>query len=88
MDGYTNAFQRRITTICYIFFYEFKKKMFLMFIDFSDRGRQSASGGAAERERGRHNLKQAPGSELSAQSPMQGSSPQTLRSWPEPKSDT
>ena len=31
--------------------------------------------------------KQGPGSDLSAQSPMQGSNPRTVRSWPEPKSD-
>ena len=41
------------------------------------------SGGEAEREREREetqNLKQAPGSELSAQSPMQGSKSRTVRS--------
>ena len=43
-------------------------------------------GGGAEREREREreretqNLKQAPGSELSAQSPTWGSNPQTVRS--------
>ena len=41
------------------------------------------SGGGAERET--QNLKQAPGSEPSAQSPTQGSNPGTARSWPEPK---
>ena len=40
------------------------------------------SGRRAERERERQNLKQAPGSELSAQSPMWGSNSQTARSWP------
>ena len=39
------------------------------------------------RERGRHNLKQALGSELSAQSWMRASNSQTTRSCPEPKSD-
>ena len=39
-----------------------------------------------QRERETKNLKQAPGSELSAQSPTQGSNPWTVRSWPEPKS--
>ena len=39
------------------------------------------------RERGTQDLKQAPGSELSAQSPMRGLNPQTVRSGPEPKSD-
>ena len=46
-----------------------------------------------EHERGRvregetQNLKQAPGSELSAQSPTRGSNSRTARSWPELKSD-
>ena len=43
--------------------------------------------GQRERERERQNPKQALGSELSAQSPMQGSNPQTMRSWPKLKSD-
>ena len=38
------------------------------------------------RERETKNLKQAPGSELSAQSPTRGSNSRTVRSWPEPKS--
>ena len=38
-------------------------------------------------ERQRQNLTQAPGSELSAQSQMQGSSPRAVRSWPEPNLD-
>ena len=42
-------------------------------------------GGGAERET--QNPKQAPGSKLSAQSPMQGLNSQTARSLPEPKSD-
>ena len=49
------------------------------------RQRQSVSVGGAERER--ENLQQAPGSELSAQSPAWGSKSQTLRSWPELKLD-
>ena len=40
------------------------------------------------RERWRQNLKQASGSELSAQSLMRGSNLWTMRSWPELKSDT
>ena len=39
------------------------------------------------REREKQNLKQALGSELSAQSPMRGCTSQTARSWPEQKSD-
>ena len=50
-----------------------------------ERERQSVSRGGAERET--QNPKQAPGPELSAQSPMQGSNSRTTRSWPEPKSD-
>ena len=38
------------------------------------------------RERETQNLKQVPGSELSAQSPIRGSNSQTARSWPELKS--
>ena len=41
--------------------------------------------GQRERERETQNLKQAPGSELSAESPMQGSNSQTSRSSPKPK---
>ena len=43
---------------------------FLMFI--FERERQSVSRGRVEREAETQNLKQAPGSELLAQSPMQG----------------
>ena len=50
------------------------------------RGRQSVSGGEAERERETQNPKQAPGSEWSAQSPTWGSNSRTARLWPEPKS--
>ena len=47
------------------------------------------SGGGAEREieRERQKPKQAPGSELPAQSLTQGLNPQTGRSWPDLKSD-
>ena len=38
------------------------------------------------RQKGRENPKQAPGSELSTQSPSRGLNPQTARSWPKPKS--
>ena len=41
--------------------------------------------GRVERERETQNQKQAPGSELSAQSLMQGSNSKTMRSGPEPK---
>ena len=41
--------------------------------------------GEGQNEGETQNLKQAPGSELSAQSPMRGLNSQTVRSWPEPK---
>ena len=49
-----------------------------------ERERERAWAGRG-RERGRQNLKQARGSELSAQSPMPGLNSQTARSWPELK---
>ena len=60
--------------ICFFFF------NFLMFIYFWES--VSTSRGGAKRER-RHSSKQAPGSELSAQSLMWGSNPRAVRSWPE-----
>ena len=48
---------------------------------------ESEREGEMGRKRGRQDLKQAPGSEPSAQSPMQGSNPWTARLWPELKSD-
>ena len=60
---------------------------FLTFIYFWDRERQNMNGGGAERETHTQNLKQAPGSEPSAQSTTRGSNSWTSRSWPEPKSD-
>ena len=57
----------------------------MFFIYFWDRDRAWA--GEEQRERETQNLKQAPGSELSAQSPTWGSNSRTARSWPEPKSD-
>ena len=56
-----------------------------MFI--SETGRDNASVGKGLRERETRNLKQAPGSELSAQSPRLGLNPRTVRSRPRPKLD-
>ena len=59
-----------------------------MFIYFWEK--QSMSRGRAEREREAQNPKQAPGSEPSAESPMQGSSSWVswaMTSWPQPKLD-
>ena len=50
-----------------------------------DRERPWAWEGRRERET--QNLKQAPGSQLSVQSPMRSSNPGAMRSWPEPKSE-
>ena len=69
---------------------------FLIFIYFwvstspggAEREGQSISRGEAERERETQNLKQAPGSELSAESQTQGSNSRIMRSYPELKSDT
>ena len=49
---------------------------FLMFIYFRDSETAQAGEGQRERERETQNLKQAAGSELSAQSPTWGSNPQ------------
>ena len=57
-----------------------------MFVYFWERDRVGV--GKGQREREIENLKQAPGSELTAQSLMQGSNSWTVRSWPEPKSGT
>ena len=51
-----------------------------------ERERETEHEQGKGRERETQNLKQAPGSELSAQSPTQGPNPQAVRSRPEPKS--
>ena len=48
-----------------------------------ERERQSGSGGGTERDRETQKLKQAPGYELSAQSPLRALKSQTIRSCPE-----
>ena len=52
-----------------------------------ERERDRTQAEEGQRERETQNLKQAPGSELSAQSLMQGSNSWTARSGPELKSD-
>ena len=59
--------------------------IFLMFIFEGET--ECAWGRGRERERETQNPKQVPGSELSARSPTQGSNSQTMRSWPELRSD-
>ena len=58
---------------CSFFFF-----FFLMFIIF-ERGKDRDQAGKGQREREAQNRKQAPGSELSAQSSMRGSNSQTTR---------
>ena len=52
-----------------------------------DRERDRAWAEKGQRERETQNLKQAPGSELSAQSPMWSLNPRAVKSWPELKLD-
>lgn len=66
-------------------FFFFLTFFFLMFIYFWDRETELAWGRGRERET--QNPKQAPGSELSAQSPTLGLNTGTVRSLPERKSD-
>ena len=54
--------------------------IFNVYLCLRETERQSMRGGGAERERETQNPKQAPGSELSAQSRMRGSNSQTVRS--------
>ena len=61
-------------------FFSFFFLIFVMFIFETERDR--AWTGEGQRERETQNRKQAPGSEPSAQSPMRGSNPRTVRSWP------
>ena len=63
----------------------FKKIFFNIYLFLRQRETEHEWGRARERET--QYLKQAPGSELSAQSPTRGLNSRTARSWPEPKSD-
>ena len=67
-----------------------KEHLFYFFsfnVSFFLREGQSVGRGGAERTGDTESEKQAAGSELSAQSPTQGSNSWTIRSWPEVKSD-
>ena len=59
--------------------------IYLMFVYFWERETECEQGRNGVKET--QNLKQAPGFELSAQSPMRGSNPRAVGSWPEPKSE-
>ena len=59
----------------FFFFY-----FFLMFIHFFETKRDILQAGEWQREMETQSLKQAPGSELPAQSPTWGMNPQTMRS--------
>ena len=67
----------------------FLKKFFNVYLFIFERKRERVCAQAGEGHRARETQKpkQAPGSELSAQSPTRGSNPQTVRSRPEPKPD-
>ena len=69
----------------YFFFNFFFFFTFYLFL--RNRVRQSVSGGGAEREGDRIWSSLQALSKQSAQSLMRGLNPQTVRSWPEPKSD-
>ena len=58
----------------------FSFSLFLFYIYLFLRDRDRAQVGEGQGENETQNLKQAPGSELSAQSPMWGSNSQTVRS--------
>ena len=81
LNLYRSLFLRR-SLYFFKFFY-----MFYLFLRERERERESMSRGGAERERETQNPKQAPSSELSAQSQTWGSNSWTMRSWPELKSD-
>ena len=79
------GFSRRtnhITCKLWLFF-----KICLTLIYYWETERDRAWSGEGPRDGETQNPKQAPGSELSAQSPTRGSNSQTARSWPEPKLD-
>ena len=63
-----------------LYFCRITRHTFNVYLFLRDRERQSMSSGVAEREMETQNPKQAPGSGLSAQSPMRGSLSQTMRS--------
>ena len=76
------SFIRSFFKCLFIYLNFFFKHLFIF-----ETERDRAWTGEEQRERETQNLKQAPGSELSAQSPTRGSNSRTVRSWPEPKSD-
>ena len=76
---YQNVFHSLWIFRVFAFFFKF----FLTFIFETESMK-----GEGQKEKETQNLKQAPGSGLSAQSPTWGSNSQTVRSWPEPKLDT
>ena len=76
-NAYGFTFLSILTNTCYLYLSLFKKMFLNIYLFLRNRERHSMSRVAGERERETQNLKQAPGSELSAQSPMRGSYSQT-----------
>ena len=73
------AFLVRFMSDCFILLL-FKKNFFNVYLFLRQRETEHERGRDRERERETQNLKQPPGSELSAQSPTRGSNPPTARS--------
>ena len=76
-----SLFPKKFAPVCTPFLVHL---MFTYFY-FWERDRDRAWVEEGQREREAQNLKQPPGSEVSAQSPTPGSNPRAVRSWPEPK---
>ena len=84
-DGRPSLCSWRINNLGdFVFFFFFN---FLNVFIFERERETQHRQGKGQRERETRSLKQAPGSELSAQSPTRGWNSQTTRSWPEPKWD-
>ena len=66
---------------------DMNRNRLLKYLFIFERERDRMQAGEGQRARETQNPKQAPGSELSTQSPTQGSGSQTVRSRPEPKPD-
>ena len=75
MNSYTQAHFIRLRAKCF-----FIKNFFYVSLFLRKRERDRVQAGEGQRKRETQNPKQAPGSELSAQSPTWGSNSRTVRS--------